>query len=107
MSRQDDVQSLFTQALTVPLGLTLGVYMDQQPGEVTKTIKYLSGGTLWLIGCTGGATIAGATVAALGLTFAYAVGPTETLSFGGAARFYLAATGATVQVAVIRGISPG
>jgi hypothetical protein len=110
MAAQDAIVSIRTEQVTIPAGHTLGYYVDALPGQVSIQLKYMSGGSLLLIGAASGMTVPGstmpgATIAALGATFFYLFGTTESLSIAGPARFYLAASAAT-QVAIIRGISP-
>lgn len=124
-SSSDDIFSLATSRVTVPVGATLAAFVDILPGEISCTVKYLSGGTLEILQCSTGASLVSggsqlfsapnfmsgstqtvAMLAALSGT-GYLMGTSEVLNFDGAPRFYLSSTGATTIVTLIRGLRAG
>jgi len=101
MAREDQTYTVTPTILTVPLGVTNGVYFGQQNGRVSVTIKNnTSAATLLILPTNSGSTYAGATLAALTATFGYSVdtGQTGSVTISGPAAFYLAASGATATV---------
>ena len=97
--RSVDVHSLYPETLTI--GSSLSVLVSPLPGQLTVTLKYGSGGTLWFSGST----------LTTGCTFAtaqrYLMASTEIFNFVGAGQFKLEVTGATTTVYLVRGRSAG
>lgn len=109
MARENDVSNLQPQIVTVPVGVTVGVFVGPVAGQASVLVENLtSGATLFLMQSNVGSTMPGATLAALFATFAYAV-PTapNTVNIEGPASFYLAATGATATVHLLRKLTSG
>lgn len=106
MAREADLYGVSTALISVPLGATVALLMQPAPGEVASTIKYVSGGSLEIHGAPVGTTAPGGSLVTLNGT-GYIFGTSEVLSFDGATRYYLMATGATVVCAQIRGLSSG
>lgn len=94
--------------VAIPPGITVAVYVGATAAEVMKTIKYTSGSSLvYIMQDNNGSTMAGATLAAnFGLSMGYLIGGTEIINTEGPASFYLAATGATAVMTVMRGFGP-
>ena len=105
MSTQDQVYSLGATKVIVPVGATVSVLVTPQAYESSTVIRYGTGGSLELVGIpVGASTLTGASlVAAQGN--AYLFGSSEVLSIGGAARYYLMATGATVTCYLLKGLT--
>lgn len=108
----DDIVTVIPSRVNVGVGATIATYMDVVPGQKNITIKYISGGTLEILGVTygsfGGTFFAGSTLSAQALANANGTGwivQSEILSFDGPCRFYLSSTGATSIVHVIRAVS--
>lgn len=102
-SSYDSVFSLETGRISVPSGATNAVLFDSNvvPECVGAKLRYVSGGTLEIIGVTMGVTLAAATLAAAsGNSWPFLAA--DIYDTGGPSRFYLSATGATVVVAYIR-----
>ena len=91
--RGSDVFRLLTERLTI--GSSGGYVAGSTGGAqvVSVTVKYLSGGTLEILGTS-------AQTAGTG----YLMGTSEALTFGGPTAFFLSSTGATSIVALIRSI---
>lgn len=117
MAREADISNIQPQIVTVPVGVTVGVFVGPVAGQATVQIQNMtSGATLFLMGSAGstqqnagaGATIAGSTLAAIFATFAYAcpISP-NVVTLDGPASFYLAATGATATVHILRKVTSG
>lgn len=104
ISGSDSVMALGTTQIIVPLGITVAVQLLPMPKQNRLTMKYFSGGTLFLITCDEGASM---TAAQLNGTSGYIFGTTEVMTFTGTPWCYLGATGATCVVQVAIGKSPG
>lgn len=74
------------------------------PGEVSGIIKYFSGGSLEIMNAPFGATSPGTSLAP---GTGYLMGSGEAVTYTGAARYYLVATGATTQAYLLRGLGQG
>lgn len=104
MGRETDVSRVLTSQVVVPAGATLAVLVTQLPSESALTLKYVSGGTAYILGFTAGMSLTAAELAT-GASTGYVLGSTEVLSFGGAAQFYVGSLGATSILHVMRGLS--
>lgn len=105
MARESDIFGLVGGRATIAPGATLALFMSPIAGQAAWTVKYLSGGTLEILGATlpsAGATISAADLVALSGT-GYLMGTTEALSLDGPASFYLSALSATTMVTFLRG----
>ena len=109
-SSYDSVFGFRPSRLTIAPGATLASFITNIDGQNSLTLKYLSGGTLEIIGATNingvQSTIAAADLAALSGT-GYLIAANESLTFDGAPRFYLSATSATTIVQILRGMGQG
>lgn len=104
-SSTDSIFSVGTTQIAIPPGATLAVLIAGVAGQNSLLLKYGSGGTLYAMGVGDGATL---TANQLALAPAhYLVGTSETLSFDGPARLYLASLSATTLVYGIYGRSQG
>lgn len=117
-SSSDQIYGLQASRVNVGTGATLAFFLDVVPGQISTVIKYLSGGTLEIIGCTTNAAINDFSKAAQGTTYSaadlaslsgtgYLMATNEVLSFAGPIRCYLSSTGATTIVHIIKGRSEG
>lgn len=106
----DSVYGFQPSRLTIGSGATLATWVTNVAGQNSLTLKYISGGTLEIIGATSingvQTTIALTDLAALSGN-GYLIAANESLSFDGAPRFYLSATGATTIVQILRGMGQG
>lgn len=97
--RSTDIHSLYPETLHIPTGATCTI--SPIPGQLSVTVKYGSGGTLWFQGASFSS----------GSSFAvaqrYLIGSSDVLTFHGAGPFRLEATGATVVAYIVRGRSAG
>lgn len=118
MAREADILNIAPQIYTVPVGVTVAVFVNPVAGQASVQIQNLTAGaTLFLMGSAGSTlqntsggtlTVAGATLAALFATFAYACPVSPTMvTLEGPASFYLAATGATATVHILRRVTSG
>lgn len=110
MSQRNDIFGLIPETLYVPSGATNALLIEGEVGEAGSVLNYLSGGTLWIMGVTGGQTLSAATLASqfTGATLLFLVQSGQALNIDGAPRYYLAATGATVTCQILHGLSaPG
>lgn len=110
MSQRTDVFGLVPETLFIPLGATSALLLDGDVGQVGSVLNYISGGTLWIMGVTGGQTLTAAQLASdfNGATLRFNVQSGQAINIDGAPRFYLAATGATVVCQLLRGLgTPG
>lgn len=105
-SSNDNIQTLETGKIIIPVGATLAVKVAQIPEQVALTMKYFTGGTLEIIGITAGpgATYSASQLATLSGN-GYLVDSTEVLNYGGPTAFYLSSTGATTTVYYQRGMN--
>ena len=92
---------LVGERLILAPGSTLAVFMDPVAGQGNWKVKYLSGGTLEIVGASLGSTLSQASLAGLSGS-GYLMGATEALDIDGPARFYLMAHGATTFVTLLR-----
>jgi len=100
----DKVFGLETGRFAVPLGATNAILVEGVAGQNAIQLKYLSGGTLEVVGVSYGVTLTAVQLAARTGTD-YLVGSSEIWSIDGPCRFYLSATGATAVVCFMRGKS--
>lgn len=111
MGSNNDILNLVPQIITVPVGVTAAVYVGAAAGQRDVQIRNVSGGgTLSILASNAGSTYAGGTLLALSATFAYFVaasGTESVVNVRGPASFYLAATGATTVVTILRGMGSG
>lgn len=100
------VYSLDTTPIFVPPGVTNAVLVAASPTQNSANIKYGTGGTILLFGCTFGTTMApGAFASLLTAGNYYLMGTSESLSLNGPTYFYVAQStvAATVAVYAIKG----
>lgn len=90
----------------LPVGLTNNArYFGAEAYLQSTVIEYVgAGGTLVVLGCNYGATLAAATLAAVGY---FQIDPTTPLIIPGPACFYVGALGATAVCSVQRNYSQG
>jgi hypothetical protein len=105
VSREIDIHHLATRQIYIPPGITLGVLINEDPEQVSAIFKFIGGGSLFIIGVTRGITLGAASLAAAFPNNCYPVNTNEVLALDGPARFYFAAMGTTVTVAVLIGKS--
>ncbi len=98
----------------VPIGVSLAVFIADPANVVGSFVKYVSGGSLFLLRCTGdvNGVASGSTVSAASLVAAYNAGEyynfdANALSLNGPCRYYLAAVGATAICQIVRGLGAG
>lgn len=103
MGRNLDLHGLETVQYTIGTGMSAFATVSVEAKLINNTFKYVSGGTLWVVGSsqqaaavTNGLTVTG-----------YLVGTSEVLSFNGPAVFYLYALSATTIVHSLQGFSQG
>lgn len=108
-SSGDNVQNLSPQIYVVPVGVTAALFVGAVPNQCNVQIRNVSGGgTLSILAANAGSTYAGGTLLALSATFSYFVGVTgaeSIVKLQGPASFYLAATGASTTVTILRGLN--
>lgn len=107
MADTNEIFGVNTLPIVVPAGATNAVLIQGVPGQRATLLKYFSGGTLMIIGCTVGSTLTAAELAAAGSSLGYVFGSTEAVSIDGPTRFYLMSLGATSIVMQIKGLSAG
>lgn len=111
-SSYDSMIKFTSERLAIPVGGTLAVYMQAANSQMSYQFKIISGGTLEIIASTlmigatypdavFGSTMAAATLGAL-TGNSYPVGASEIVNVAGPAAFYLAATGATVVIGLMK-----
>ncbi len=103
MGRNLDLHGIESVQYTVGTGMSAYVAVSQEAKLINNTLKYVSGGTLYVVGSSqqaaavsGGLTLTG-----------YLVGTSEVLSFNGPGIFYLYALSATTIVHSLQGFSQG
>ena len=106
MSRWTDIYGFAPVQITVPAGGTNAILVTPVAGMVAGTIKIISGSSLEILQCPVGTTLTGATLATMQGT-GYLLGTSEVFNYGGAARYYLCATGATAVAHLLQGMGPG
>ena len=109
MGRESDIFGLAGGRLHIPVGATLATLMEPIAGQISWVVKYLSGGTLEILGATlptAGSTLSAGDLSTLSGT-GYLMGTSEALSIDGPARFYLSSTSATTVITVLRGKTSG
>lgn len=87
-SSSDTVFALGSTTIYVAPGSTVATYFVQHAGQVSTLFKNGAGGTLWIVGCPTGSTLAASDLASA--TGHYLVGASEVLSFDGPVTCYLA-----------------
>lgn len=109
MAREADISNIAPQIVVVPVGVTVGVFIGPVAGQASVQIQNTTAGaTLFMMQSNVGSTMPGATLAALFATFAYTVPITPTMvTLDGPASFYLAATGVTATVHLLRRVTSG
>lgn len=101
MAREADTYALGATQFFIPAGATNALLVLPEWGEVSHTIKWVSGGSLEIqhppLGPSyaAGQTWMGASLAALGTGNGWILGTTEADNVNGPARYYLMATGST------------
>jgi len=96
------ILGLDPEVIAVVAGVTLATYVSSEASQVSLQLRHVSGGTLRILNAASGSTMAGATLAALDATNSFYTVIGEILKIGGAPAFYLAATGATAVVHLMR-----
>ncbi len=111
MARENDLQGILPTLMIIPPGATLAVLITPIACECSSGLKYLSGGSLEIQFApnpvAGGATALSATQLVDVQGKGYLMGSSEAINFDGPVRYYLMATGATVLVNSIRGLTSG
>lgn len=103
MARENDIHAFGTTTIT--LAATGTLLIPEEAGQVSGTVKYLSGGSLEIVGVGVGITYTGTSLSSLPGK-GYLLGTSEAFSYCGPARYYLVATGSTAQCLLIRGYGP-
>jgi hypothetical protein len=103
MAREPLVYGYTAQVLAIPAGASLSRYVTPAPGEIWSRLKYVSGGSLEIMGASAGGMTGIAPAAGTGYIF----GTTEIIEQRGAASYFLQATGATAVAHLLRGLSQG
>lgn len=112
-SSSDNVTGVAPIQQTVPIGVSLAVFIADPAYTLGSIVKYVSGGSLFLIRASGEVNgVLGSTVSAASLVAAYNAGEyynfdSSALSINGAARYYLACVGATAVCQIVRGLGVG
>ena len=111
-SSYDSIFNFGTTAVIVPVGATLGVYIDNLPGENNLMFEMRSGGTCWIVGSSMGTTQTPASLAAIVGTGAitsnaFLMHTDVRYIIEGAPRFYLCGTAATCIIQFSFGLSQG
>lgn len=114
MSARDwDVSGFDPEVRHIPPGVTQAILVTDPAYTSGGSIRYVSGGSLLLMRAPGvmngqyGATWAGASLVALYNNLKYDMFGAAPINYNGAARYYLAAIGATATVQITRGLTPG
>lgn len=116
MAGQQEVSGFDVGTTAIVAGVTNALLFQDPSYTSGGIIKYVSGGSLLLMRAPGtggpanlgyGATYAAATLAANFAAGKYYILDGGGLAYDGAARYYLAAIGATAVVQMVRGLSPG
>lgn len=116
MAGQQEVSGFDVGTTAIVAGVTNALLFKDPDYTSGGIIRYVSGGTLLLMKAPGtggpanlgyGATYAAATLAANYAAGKYFIINEGGLAYDGAARYYLAAIGATAVVQIARGLSPG
>lgn len=114
MAGDTELAGMEALQVTVPVGASNAVYIADPAFSNSAVIQYLGGGSLIILRAPGqqgyegayGSTVSGASLGA-----AYNAGQyflvQSPLAYNGAARYYLAATGATVTCQILRSLSSG
>lgn len=106
-SSYDSIFSLGTTIITITPGATNAVLLTPVAGQLSTLLKYGAGGSLEIIGVTGGQTLSAADLVAQQGGH-YLMGTSEILSLAGPVRCYLMAEGASPTIVrIIRGLSQG
>lgn len=107
MARDLTAYALQSTLMTIaPGGGTLGLLVNPLNGEITSLLKYFTGGSLEIFQAPLGTTAPAAGYSLVPGT-GYLLGTSESLTFDGAVRYYLVATGATAQAYSLKGLSQG
>lgn len=106
MAGEKDIHGVLTDTVSVGVSGADALFLQGNGGQCAWNIKYITGGSLLMIGWYTGATLAGATLdAQRAAGHYYLFGTSEALALDGPTRFYLLATGATVTFSYIRAYS--
>lgn len=108
----DDINAMVPSTVVIPVGITLAVYVDIEPGQ--KSLLIHTGGTIAVLGVTygkfGATYMTGSTLTAAALNTAYTSGnyalldPSKT-NIVGAPRLYIGSVGATCTVFLFKGVN--
>ena len=107
MSGEKDIYGVNTLPFVIAPGETNAILIEPRAGQCATLLKYFSGNSVMIIGCTVGSTLTGAELVSAGNSLGYVMGTSEVVMMDGGARFYLMAIGATATVMSIRGLSQG
>lgn len=114
MAGDTELSGMDALQVTVPVGASNAVYIADPAFSNSGVIQYISGGSLLVMRAPGMAGYEGAygtTVSGASLGAAYNAGQyfivQSPLAYNGSARYYLAATGATVTCQILRSLSAG
>jgi len=101
----DSVFRIGCTTFALPVGLTNNaVYFGVESHVVSTHLNWISGGTLVVIGCNYGTTVAAASLAAVGYQ---TLNNTSQFQIDGPACFYVGALAATCVVSIQRNYSQG
>lgn len=104
MARENDIHAFGTTTIT--LAATGTLLIPEEAGQVSGTVKYLSGGSLEIVGVGVGITYTGTSLSSLPGK-GYFLDISETINFEGPVRYYLVATGSPAVLSVLKGLSSG
>jgi hypothetical protein len=119
------IYSVATSRPAFPLGATNAFFVDVQPGQLYTQVKYFGGGTLEILQCSSGASLAsggsqlygtpnfisgstlpGTMLIAMAGT-GYMMSANEVVTLAGPCRFYLLQTGTTGLICLMKGLGAG
>ncbi len=104
MAREADIHGFGATNIAIPTNAPF--LIPEEAGQVSGTLKLLSGSSLEICGVPIGVTYTGTSLTSLPGK-GYLLGTSEVFNYSGPARYYLAATGATAVCSIIRGYGPG
>jgi hypothetical protein len=101
VSQRDSIYGVYPERFNLASGVTL--YIPPLPGQISMTLKYISGGSLSVIGSSFGYGITLPVIASQ----VYTINDNELLNFNTSGGILLIATGSTAIFDVLRGRSAG
>lgn len=111
MAREQDIGRILCETIAVPPGATAAAFFPSTAGFYGMAIKYLSGGSLSLVGAStslNGFTASAVTGSTYATASAYLMGTSEVVNVNHfVGDFYLQATGSTAVAALIRQYTQG